>query len=176
MEVLFEPTFWTALAALTFLEIVLGIDNIVFIAIAADKLPPEQRKKRRNLGLWLAMALVVTQIVIINVVFSLDSVITAIGMTEIIAVMVLAVVISTIVMLIAASPVASFIEKHPTTKMLALSLILLVGVALIADGLGMHIKRGYIYFAIGFSLLVEFFNILYRRRRALAKSLAKELE
>jgi predicted tellurium resistance membrane protein TerC len=107
---------------------------------------------------------VIVQLFVINIVFSLDSVITAVGMTDIIQVMVAAVVLSTIVMAAAATPLAGFIEKHPTTKMLALAFILLVGVALVADGLGFHIPRGYLYFAIAFSLAVELLNIRARRK------------
>jgi predicted tellurium resistance membrane protein TerC len=107
---------------------------------------------------------VLVQLAVINIVFSLDSVITAVGMTDILAVMILAVVISTLVMAVAAAPLAAYIEKHPTMKMLALAFILLVGVALVADGLGFHIPRGYLYFAIAFSLLVELLNIRAREK------------
>ena len=258
-----------SLAALTFLEIVLGIDNVVFLSIVAGKLPKEQQAKARWIGLWVAMVLrvamlfgvvwitkldfaalnlpemmrpmaiaftggpdaqgsmahggglagqgsaadafmVITvkdlvliggglfllakgtleihhemddhhdaenkakpasfmaammQIAVINIVFSLDSVITAIGMTDVLWIMVAAVVIFTLVMLVAASPVSAFIAANPTTKMLALSFILLVGVALLADGLGFHIPRGYLYFAIAFPLLVEVLNVLARKRK-----------
>ena len=107
---------------------------------------------------------VVIQLMVINVVFSLDSVITAVGLTDILAVMVLAVILSTVVMAIAAEPLGGFIERHPTTKMLALAFILLVGVALVADGAGFHIPRGYLYFAIAFSLIVELLNIRSRAK------------
>ena len=107
---------------------------------------------------------VLAQLVVINLVFSLDSVITAVGMTTILSVMILAVVLSTLVMAVAAKPLAGFIDKHPTMKMLALAFILLVGVALVADGMGFHIPRGYLYFAIAFSLLVELLNIRARSR------------
>ncbi len=113
---------------------------------------------------------VVVQLLIINIVFSLDSVITAIGMTDMLPVMFAAVILSTLVMAVAATPLASFIEKHPTTKMLALAFILLVGVALVADGAGFHIPRGYLYFAIAFSLFVELLNIRMRRKIARPKS------
>ncbi len=225
----------TSLAALTFLEIVLGIDNIVFLAVAVSKLPADRQNRARRIGLWMAMILrivmlfglallahmhvtlftafghaftiesvvliagglfllakgtmevhhavegdhdqnqvvgkatglvgVLAQIAVINIVFSLDSVITAVGMTDILWVMIAAVVLSTLVMLFAAKPVADFIEKAPTTKILALSFILLVGVALVADGLGFHIPRGYLYFAIAFSLGVELLNQAYHRNR-----------
>lgn len=226
----------TSLLALTFLEIVLGIDNIVFLAVAVSRLPADEQGRARQIGLWMAMVMrivmlgglallthmeaslfsafghdftieslvliagglfllakgtmevhhsvegahdvntvvgkatslgaVLVQIAIINVVFSLDSVITAVGMTSIVWVMVAAVVLSTLVMLVAAKPVANFIEKAPTTKILALSFILLVGVALVADGFGFHIPRGYLYFAIAFSLGVELLNQTYHRNRA----------
>ena len=107
---------------------------------------------------------VIVQLAVINVVFSLDSVITAVGMTDILAVMILAVILSTLVMAVAAKPLADYIERQPTMKMLALAFILLVGVALVADGLGFHIPRGYLYFAIAFSLGVEILNIRARRR------------
>ena len=222
--------------ALTFLEIVLGVDNIVFLALAVDRLEPEQRGRGRRFGLILAMALriamlaglvwitrldvalftlaahhftikdlvliggglfllfkgtteihdsieekpagsvgeasggapfiaVILQIGFINIIFSLDSVITAVGMTSNLPVMVAAVVASTGVMLFAAKSVGDFIQRRPTTKMLALAFILLVGVALIADGIGFHLPRGYIYFAIAFSLFVELLNGAYRRAR-----------
>lgn len=239
IEALTSPEIWMALATLTFLEIVLGIDNVVFIAVIADRLPPEQRAAARRLGLALALGMriillfslvwiahleaplftafghevswrdiilvggglfllakgtseihhtiegeehgsasvaqqafvsAVAQIAVIDAVFSLDSIITAIGMTDVLPVMITAVVIAIGVMLLAAKTVGEFIQRHPTTKMLALSFLLLIGVALVADGFGFHIPRGYIYFAIAFSLLVEVFNILYRRERAKAVS------
>jgi predicted tellurium resistance membrane protein TerC len=224
-------------AALTFLEIVLGIDNIVFLAMAIQRLAPEKRAVGRRVGLGLAMLLriamlvglvwlagldvtlfhvlghgvtikdlvliggglfllakgtteihdtleledeaaearaisggagfaaVMLQIGVINIVFSLDSVITAVGMTDNLPIMIAAVVASTGVMLFAAKPVGDFIHHRPTTKMLALSFILLIGVALVADGLGYHLPRTDIYFAIAFSLFVEALNIAYHRTR-----------
>jgi predicted tellurium resistance membrane protein TerC len=228
--------FLASFAALTFLEVVLGVDNIVFMAMATHRLAPEQRPLGRRLGLLAAMALRIAMLVglvwlarlnvalftlaghtfrikdlvlmagglfllakgtvevhdtletpppqpggpsptpaaflvvmfemgVINVVFSLDSVITAVGMTDNLAVMIAAVVAATAVMLFAARPVGDFIHHRPTTKMLALSFILLIGVALIADGLGFHLPRTQIYFAIAFSLFVEFLNIAYQRAR-----------
>jgi predicted tellurium resistance membrane protein TerC len=220
-------------AALTFLEIVLSVDNILFVAIAADRLPANRRALGRQLGLWLALALrvvmlvglvwltrldvvvikafgrtltikdavlisggvfllyksateihddlepdpaeaqvrgsaglvaVVLQIGLINVVFSLDSVITAVGLATQLPVMVAAVVVATVLMMIAAKPVGDLIASRPTAKMLGLAFILLVGVALIADGLGFHVPRGVLYFAIGFSLFVEFLNSIRARR------------
>jgi predicted tellurium resistance membrane protein TerC len=220
-------------AALTFLEIVLSVDNILFVAIAADRLPADRRALGRQLGLWLALALrvalliavvwltrldivvlrafgrtltikdavliagglfllykgsteihddlepdpagaraparaglvaVIAQIGLINVVFSLDSVITAVGLATQLPVMVAAVAVATLLMMIAAKPVGELIARRPTAKMLGLAFILLVGVALIADGLGFHVPRGFLYFAIGFSLFVEFLNSLRSRR------------
>jgi predicted tellurium resistance membrane protein TerC len=250
MELLAEPAFWLSLVTLTFLEIVLGIDNLLFVSIAVGKLQGKQQVQARRVGIWGAMLLrivmlggifliisldqhplitlphgwemilgpdaddhtihefleftikdlillaggvfllwkgtqeihqavqgtgheeseaktgfgaVIVQLFVINFVFSLDSVITAVGMTDVLAVMIAAVVLSTFVMAFAAEPLGAFIEKHPTTKMLALAFILLVGVALVADGLGFHIPRGYLYFAIAFSLAVELLNIRTRK-------------
>lgn len=251
-DILATPAFWGSLATLTFLEIILGIDNLVFISIAVGKLKGRDEVRARRIGIWGAMILrivmlggifwiigldkepiftmpeglsrffehgdggkafqevtlkdlilfagglfllwkgtkeihssvegadeeeanakstfgaAVLQVLIINVVFSLDSVITAVGMTDILSVMIIAVVLSTIVMAIAAEPLGDFIARHPTTKMLALAFIMLVGVALVADGAGFHIPRGYLYFAIAFSLAVEILNIISRRNRTKA--------
>ena len=236
MDLLTSPEAWIALATLTTLEIVLGIDNIVFISVLADRPPPEQRLKARQLGLALAMLTrilllfsitfimrltaalftlfehdvsgrdvilivgglflltksireihhqmegdddeavgaartasfggVLTQIAILDMVFSLDSVITAVGMADDLAVMVTAVVLAVGVMMISASPVGDFVSDHPTVKMLALSFLLLIGTSLIADGLGFHIPKGYIYFAMGFSVLVETLNLRARGARS----------
>lgn len=248
IDLLASPAFWGSLTTLTFLEIILGIDNLLFVSIAVQNLKGRELERARRIGVWGAMALrilmlslifwiiqlekaplfhfpdglaaflgddahareafqevtlkdvillagglfllwkgtqeihsavegvahaetkarssftgVVVQLMIINVVFSLDSVITAVGLTSILIVMVLAVVLSTVVMALAAEPLGAFIERHPTTKMLALAFILLVGVALVADGAGFHIPRGYLYFAIAFSLAVELLNIRARR-------------
>lgn len=228
-----------ALATLTLMEIVLGIDNIVFIAIITGKLPEPQRPAARRVGLFLAMFIrialllaiswvmsltrplfevmgkeftgkdlvlllggafliykatteihhklegggpeeaakaggltfksAVTQIVMLDIVFSLDSVITAVGMARAIWVMVTAVVISIGVMLAFAGQISAFVERHPTVKMLALSFLLLIGVMLTADGLGQHIPKGYIYFAMAFSLGVEMLNLRMRKRKGEAK-------
>jgi predicted tellurium resistance membrane protein TerC len=226
-----------ALLTLTTLEIVLGIDNLVFISIAVSKLPPERRPWARKFGLALAcitrilllislaylarmendlftlfgnpisirdlvliggglfllvkgtmeihdamegrsedesidtkpsavFGYVIAQIAIIDIVFSLDSVITAVGMVDHIPVMIAAIVIAVIVMLVASNPLGNFIDKHPTIKMLALAFLILVGMALIADGLDYHIERGYLYFAMAFSGGVETLNLLARRRQA----------
>jgi predicted tellurium resistance membrane protein TerC len=232
MEWLSSPESWIALLTLTVLEIVLGIDNIIFISILAGKLRPEQRDKARKVGLFLAMfirigllaslawiarltnplftvlsqeisgrdlilllggvfllgkatheihdklegdeghanakvaasfAAVIVQILLLDIVFSLDSVITAVGMADELAVMITAVVIAVSVMLFAAKPVSEFVERHPTVKMLALSFLLLIGMSLVAEGLDQHIPKGYIYFAMGFSVLVEVLNLRARR-------------
>lgn len=242
MEALANPEIWIALATLTALELVLGIDNIIFISIVAARLPVEQQDHARRLGLGAALIMrlillasiawivgltqpiftifdhtvswrdvimlvgglfllakgtweihhmmegddeerlasgatasfggVITQIMILDIVFSLDSVITAVGMAQHLPVMIAAVVIAMGVMLVAAKPVGDFIHRHPTAKMLALSFLLLVGVALMADGLHFHIPRGYLYFAIAFSLLVEVLNLAAARRRRRAKAAA----
>lgn len=229
-----DPAIWASFATLTLLEIVLGIDNIVFLSIVAGKLPPAQQPKVRRLGLGLALlmrlallasiswivgltaevfslfghafswrdlvllggglfliakgtmeihheieghaaksgtvgasfAMVLVQVVLLDVVFSLDSVITAVGMSDHLPVMIAAVLVSMAVMLLAAGPVGRFVMAHPTVKMLALNFLLLVGLMLIADGFGAHIDRGYLYAAIVFSILVEACNQLVARRRA----------
>jgi predicted tellurium resistance membrane protein TerC len=224
---------WIALVTLTVLEIVLGIDNIVFISILAGKLPSGQRDRARQVGLALAMLMrialllsitwvmrltdplftaagqeisgrdlillvgglfllakstheihtklegeaghgsarvrpsftsVIVQIMLLDIVFSLDSVITAVGMAEDVAVMIAAVVIAVGVMLMAAGSISAFVERHPTVKILALSFLLLIGFSLVADGLGQHIRKGYIYFAMGFSIFVEMINLRVRAK------------
>jgi predicted tellurium resistance membrane protein TerC len=226
---------WIALLTLTLLEIVLGIDNIVFISILAGKLPAQQRERARKLGLSLAMLIriglllsitwvmqltapmmsvvgqeisgrdlilivgglflmakstheihgslegevgegtarvaasfgaVIVQILLLDVVFSLDSVITAVGMAEDVAIMVLAVVVAVGVMLASSGTISEFVERHPTVKMLALSFLLLIGMSLLAEGLDQHIPKGYIYFAMGFSVFVEMINLRVRARAA----------
>jgi predicted tellurium resistance membrane protein TerC len=234
VEWLSDPAIWTALLTLTALEIVLGIDNIVFISILSDRLPVNQRQRARTTGLLLAMLMriamlfsigwmlgltqplfsvaghpftgrdlililgglfliykstteihaklegedhereagagtatfssVIIQIVLLDIVFSLDSVITAIGMTTVITIAVVAVVISIGIMLVAAKPLADFVNRHPTVKILALSFLLLIGMTLVADGLGQHIPKGYIYFAMAFSVLVEILNLRVRKK------------
>ncbi|WP_291856182.1 TerC family protein [Bradyrhizobium sp.] len=235
MELLTSPEAWAALLTLTALEIVLGIDNVIFLSVLVSRLPPEQAKRARQIGLLLALVFriallsvlvwliglkepvitvkniafswrdiiligggafliakatheihaevearhfeqdqepkasaffwVIIQIIVIDLVFSLDSIITAIGMVEEIEIMVAAVVIACIVMYVSSGPVAKFVAEHPTTKMLALAFLVLIGMALVADGFKFHIPRGYIYFAITFSAAVELFNVLARRNR-----------
>jgi predicted tellurium resistance membrane protein TerC len=226
---------WIALLTLTVLEIVLGIDNIVFISILTGKLRPEQRERANKLGLSLAMiirillllsitwvmglkeplfhlferglsgrdlilligglfliakstheihsnlegdegraagraaasfASTIIQILLLDVVFSLDSVITAVGMADDVSIMIIAVIIAVGVMMLAARGISRFVQRHPTVKMLALSFLLLIGVSLMADGLGQHIEKGYIYFAMGFSVFVEMINLRVRSRTA----------
>lgn len=245
---LLDPSAWMALATLTLLEIVLGIDNIIFISILVGKLPPEQRQRARVLGLGGAMftrillllslawvmrlthplfslfdeavsgrdiILIVgglfllakstheihgslegsesgdesasgkvvhhgfmatlVQIAILDIIFSLDSVITAVGMASHVPVMILAIVIAVGVMMFAAKAIGDFVDNHPTIKMLALSFLILVGVALIAEGFDLHIPKGYIYFAMAFSLAVEMLNIHLRKSSQKALKLHKEM-
>jgi CBS domain containing-hemolysin-like protein len=233
MDFLMEPSIWIGLGALVVLEIVLGIDNLVFIAILADKLPAEQRDRARQIGLTLALLmrlglltamswlitltkpvltvggltfsgrdlillvgglflvfkatvelherlegsiqyrrpnravasfwLVVTQIIVLDAVFSLDAVITAVGMVDELGVMMAAVVIAMTVMLIASKPLTRFVNAHPTVVVLCLAFLLMIGFSLVAEGFGFHIPKGYLYAAIGFSILIEFFNQLAHR-------------
>jgi len=233
MSVFTSSEAWIGLLTLTVLEIVLGIDNIIFIAILAGKLPAGQQSRARRVGLvgamltriallaalaWIirltaplfqllghpisgrdliliggglflitkstreiheglegesgrastavraSFAAVVGQIMMLDIVFSLDSVITAVGMARHLSVMITAVVLAVGVMMFAATPISDFVHRHPTVKMLALSFLLMIGVSLIADGLGQHIAKGYIYFAMGFSVFVEMLNIRVRAR------------
>lgn len=244
MDWIFSPEAWIALATLTALEIVLGVDNIIFISILVGRLPPEQRQKARMLGLSLAMfsrialllslawvmtltaplfsvldkeisgrdlilvlgglfllwkstfeihgslegeehrksgtaaasfGSILAQIAVIDIVFSLDSVITAVGMVSEVPVMVIAIVIAVGVMMFAAGPIGEFVDRHPTIKMLALSFLILVGVALVAEGLDFHIPKGYIYFAMAFSVAVEVLNLRLRARVAEPVKLHRQL-
>ena len=231
-----DPNAWLGLLTLTALEIVLGIDNIIFISILSSKLRPEEQPKARKLGLmgafvtrvllllsiaWVvkltaplfsigtlpisgrslilifgglfliakatyeihgklegeeheagggkvfpSMTAVVTQIMLIDIVFSLDSVITAVGMVDQVSIMIGANVVALGIMLGAAGPISGFVDRHPTIKMLALSFLLLIGTNLVAEGLGMHIPKGYTYFAMGFSVMVEMLNIRLRKKSA----------
>jgi predicted tellurium resistance membrane protein TerC len=232
MESLTDPQVWIALGTLTFLEIVLGVDNIIFISILSGKLPANQQARARRLGLLGAMgtrvlllfslawiikltlpwftvvgqeisgrdlililgglfllgkatyeihdklegeeghasakaassfASVIVQIMLLDIVFSLDSVITAVGMVDELWVMVTAVIVAVAIMLVAAEPISAFVHKHPTVKMLALSFLLLIGLSLVAEGFDHHIPKGYIYFAMGFSVFVEMINLRLRK-------------
>ena len=245
IELLASPEAWAAFVTLSVMEVVLGIDNIIFMSIVIGRLPAEQAARALRVGLMIAFALrvlmlfgitwiiglqatlftipfaeglfggehsfdpaiswrdliliggglflivkatreihqeieheehvlttpaavpsfyqVITQITLINIIFSIDSILTAIGMSDDIPVMVAAVVVSIVVMWVASAPVTAFIKRNPTTLMLALAFLLLIGVALIADGLGFHIPRGYIYFSMAFAAMVEVFNVLARR-------------
>jgi predicted tellurium resistance membrane protein TerC len=233
IELLSDPQIWLAFLTLTALELVLGIDNVIFISILVDKLPPHQREIARKVGLFGAMfmrigllmilswivglketlftvfdqpfsgrdivlllgglfliwksvgeiheslegahreqknivhasfASIIAQIMLIDMVFSLDSIITAVGMVEQVAVMVAAVVTSVLLMMVFAGPIGRFVSKHPTVKMLALAFLVAIGVVLIAEGFGTHIPKGYIYSAMLFSVMVEMLNIRLRRR------------
>lgn len=235
MELLMSPDAWIAFVTLTLLELVLGIDNIVFISILADKLPPEQRERARKIGLALAMIMrvgllsvltviiglveplftvfaqeisgrdlilicgglfllyksthemhqlfegeeggtsakvrstfsgVLIQIIIIDMVFSIDSIVTAIGIVDELAVMVAAVIASVALMMVFAGPIGRFVSDHPTIKVLALSFLFMIGAMLVADGLDHHIPKGYIYFAMAFSIGVELINMAIRKQRS----------
>src|SRR3990167_8339901 len=235
MEWLTDPQIWIALATLTALEIVLGVDNIIFISILVGRLPKHRRNRARVIGLGLAMGTrillllslawimtltdplfailgkdfawrdiiliggglfllwksvheihaslegveegpraalqagfgaVLIQIAVIDIVFSLDSVITAVGMVDEVPVMVAAIVIAVLVMMFAAKPIGEFVDRHPTIKMLALSFLIMVGMALVAEGFNFHVPKGYIYFAMAFSVAVETLNIRMRARMA----------
>lgn len=235
IELLTSPEAWAALLTLTVLEIVLGIDNVIFLSVIVSRIPPKQAKRARQVGLALAVIFrialltvlvwligltkpvftvqdfafswrdiilvggglfliakatheihgevearehevreapkpraffwVIVQIIIIDLVFSLDSIITAIGMAKDLEIMITAVIIACFVMYLASGPVSRFVSKHPTTKMLALAFLVLIGVALVADGFHFHIPRAYIYFGMAFSAAVEMFNVLARRNR-----------
>lgn len=246
LELLTSPQAWAAFLTLSVMEIVLGIDNIIFISILVGRLPEPAATRARQIGLFLAFlfrvlmllgitwiiglqapvftlpldaeigpglahfdpaiswrdiiliagglflmvkgtreihqeieheeaalthaasgtfARIIAQIVVIDMVFSVDSILTAIGMADDVEVMIAAVIVAILIMYVASSPIAGFVKRNPTTKMLALAFLLLIGVALIADGLGFHIPRGYIYFAMAFAAVVEIFNVLAKRRR-----------
>ncbi len=235
MELLADPEVWLAFATLTALEIVLGIDNIIFLSILVGRLPPHQRARGRTFGLALAMLTrialllsitwvmglgaelfavmgkgfsgrdliliggglfllakstleihtslegeeheqsagsaqgkflsIIIQIAIIDIVFSLDSVITAVGMVDHVEVMIAAVIAAVAVMMFMAGPISNFVDRHPTIKMLALSFLILIGVALVGEGFGFHIPKGYLYFAMAFSVIVEILNIKMRGKR-----------
>lgn len=245
MEILTDPQAWLAFATLTALEIVLGIDNIIFISILVGRLPKDQQPRGRTIGLALAMLTrimlllsitwvmglsadlfsigelgisgrdliliggglfllakstleihnglegeeehragaaratftsVILQIAVIDIVFSLDSVITAVGMADHVEVMIAAVVMAVIVMMFLAGPIGAFVDRHPTIKMLALSFLILIGMALVGEGIGFHIPKGYIYFAMAFSVIVEMLNIQMRKRMGAPVKLRKKME
>jgi predicted tellurium resistance membrane protein TerC len=236
LDLLLDPTAWLALATLTALELVLGIDNIIFISILVDRLPKAQQEVARRVGLFLAMFMrigllamlawlvgltaplfsvmdkgfsgrdliliggglfllwksvgeihqtiegdggaaaarassnfraAIVQIMLVDIVFSLDSIITAVGMVDQLPVMIAAVIASVGLMMLFARPIGVFVSRHPTIKMLALSFLVVVGVTLVADGFGHHVPKGYIYSAMAFSLVVEMLNIRMRKRAAL---------
>jgi predicted tellurium resistance membrane protein TerC len=236
VELLLEPQAWIAFATLTALELVLGIDNIIFISVLVDRLPHERRELARRVGLALAMLMrvalllalawmigltaplaivlgneisgrdlillagglfliwkatgeihelledtagahaphaaaaraafgaVLVQIILIDLVFSLDSIITAVGMVDDVRVMIAAVIASVALMMLFAAPIGRFVSRHPTVKMLALAFLIMIGMALVADGLDFHVPKGYIYFAMAFSVAVEMLNLRLRRR------------
>jgi predicted tellurium resistance membrane protein TerC len=231
MALLTDPEAWLAFLTLVALEVVLGIDNIVFISILADKLPEARRERIRRVGLLLAMlmrlallailawlvglteplfwrfsgrdlvliagglfliykstteihdlvqggethaaaavraaaAAILAQIVVVDAVFSLDSIITAVGMVDDLRIMVAAVIASVALMMVFAGPIGRYISARPTIKMLALAFLLMIGLVLVADGLGVHVPKGYVYFAMAFSVLVEMLNLKARRRKA----------
>jgi predicted tellurium resistance membrane protein TerC len=240
LDLLYDPNAWAALVTLTALEIILGIDNIVFISVLVSRCSPEDAKRARQIGLalalvfrvilllgltWLmklsypvistfgrafswhdiilivgglfligkatheihaeveadepeeagggiytAFSMIVLQIVVVDLVFSVDSIVTAIGLAQDIEIMVIAVVLAMIVMYAASGPVAHFVANHPTTKMLALAFLVMIGVALVADGFDFHIPRGYIYSSMAFAGAVELFNVLAGRKRARART------
>jgi predicted tellurium resistance membrane protein TerC len=245
VELLTDPQVWLAFVTLTALEVVLGIDNIIFISILVSRLPKQQQARGRTIGLGLAMITrillllsitwvmglqaellsvaavgvsgrdliligggmfllakstleihhslegaeqhrevkahatflsVITQIAIIDIVFSLDSVITAVGMVDHVEIMIAAVIVAVIVMMFLSGPISDFVDRHPTIKMLALSFLILIGVALVGEGLGFHIPKGYIYFAMAFSVSVEVINIQMRKRAANPVKLRGSLE
>lgn len=241
IDLLFSPGAWAALVTLTALEIILGIDNVIFISVLVSRFPEPQATRARRIGLALALIfriallsllvwiigltqpvfavsgqsfswrdiiliggglfliskatheihaeveaadgeggsergaagaffLLILQIIVIDLVFSLDSIITAIGMSDELIIMIAAVVIAVIVMYVSSGPVSGFVSRHPTTKMLALAFLVLIGVALVADGFAFHIPRGYIYFAMAFAAAVEMFNVLASRNRRRRKT------
>ncbi|MEQ8517709.1 MAG: TerC family protein [Cytophagales bacterium] len=234
MDIFLQSETWVALLTLTFLEIVLGVDNIIFISIVSNKLPEKLQRKARNLGLTLALVMriglllglsyilsftqplfsvfdfevsgrdlilalgglflifkstveihhkmeghtpdsassikesfsaVIIQIVLLDMIFSVDSILTAIGLAEEVIIMIIAVVIAMIIMMVFAGKISDIINKHPTLQILALSFLILIGFMLILEGLHKHIPKGYIYFAVFFSLIVEVFNIRIRKKR-----------
>ena len=239
IELLTDPQAWAALVTLTVMEIILGIDNIVFISVLVARLPVGEGKRARSIGLLLALvfrimllfaltwligltepvvsaygfslswrdliliagglfllfkathemhnafeedgeapievngrafAAVILQVALIDIVFSVDSIITAIGMAQHLPIMIAAVILAMLVMFVSSGPIAGFIQRHPTTKVLALAFLMLIGMSLVADGVGMHIPRAYIYFAMAFAAGVETVNVMAKQRRARRKA------
>ena len=239
LDLLLDPNVWVAFATLTVMEVVLGVDNVIFISVLVSRLPKEQAESARKIGLalalifrialllvlsWIialtapvflafghgfswrdiiliagglfllykavhemhaeieephgpelqiaarsALSAIIVQIVIIDMVFSIDSIVTAVGMAQHVEVMIAAVIVAVGIMVLASGPIASFVSRHPTTKMLALAFLLLIGVSLVADGIGFHIDKVYIYAAMAFAVMVEAVNIAASRRRAVAR-------
>jgi predicted tellurium resistance membrane protein TerC len=235
IEYLLDPAIWASFATLALLEIILGIDNIIFISIVAEKLPPERRASARFIGLTLALVMrilllmsltwlikltapvlhlagqgfswrdiilfsgglfllakataeiyhtvegheakvgparvaagfgaIIVQIILLDMVFSFDSILTAIGLTDELPVMIAAVLVAIVIMMVAAGPVSAFVEQHLSVKMLALAFLMLIGMVLVADGLGFHIPKGYVYASVGFSLSVQALVLIADRRR-----------
>jgi predicted tellurium resistance membrane protein TerC len=242
LDLLFDPNTWIAFVTLTAMEVVLGVDNVIFISVLVSKLPKQQADRARTIGLSLAlifrialllvlswiialsepvftafghglswrdlillagglfliykavtemhaeieepheselkqqakaiMSAIVSQIIVLDLVFSIDSIITAIGMAQNVEVMIAAVVVAVGLMFLASGPISGFVSRHPTTKMLALAFLVLIGVTLVADGVGFHIDKGYIYAAMAFAVLVEGINIFAKQRRLAAKGAA----
>ena len=239
LDLLLDPNVWVAFATLTVMEVVLGVDNVIFISVLVSRLPKAEAERARKIGLalalifrialllvlsWIialtapvfsafghgfswrdiiliagglfllykavhemhaeieephepelqiaarsALSAIIVQIVIIDMVFSIDSIVTAVGMAQHVEVMIAAVIVAVGIMFLASGPIASFVSRHPTTKMLALAFLLLIGVSLVADGVGFHIDKAYIYAAMAFAVMVEAVNIVASRRRVLAR-------
>ncbi len=245
LDLLLDPNVWIAFATLTVMEVVLGVDNVIFISVLVSKLPKEQADRARQIGLalalifrialllvlsWIialstplftltwpvehgyswrdliliagglfliykathemhaeieephepglketakaALSAIIVQIIIIDMVFSIDSIITAIGMAQHVEVMIAAVIVAVAIMFVASGPIAGFVARHPTTKMLALAFLLLIGLSLVLDGVGVHIDKGYIYAAMGFAVLVEAVNIISKQRKLAGRAAA----
>jgi predicted tellurium resistance membrane protein TerC len=237
-DLLLDPNTWIAFATLTLMEVVLGVDNVIFISVLVSKLPKEQADRARTIGLTLALVFrialllvlswiialsepvfsafghgfswrdiiliagglfllykavhemhaeieepheptlkqqaramlsgIIVQIILLDLVFSIDSIVTAIGMAQHVEIMIAAVIVAVGLMFVASGPISGFVSRHPTTKMLALAFLLLIGVSLVADGVGFHIDKGYIYAAMGFAVLVEAVNIISKQRKIAA--------
>src|SRR4030067_810266 len=170
MDWLADPSNWIAFLTLVVLELVLGVDNVIFISILAGRLPRHQQARGRRLGLALAvLSRLLVQVLLLDVFFSLDSVIPAVGMVDELAIMVTAVIVAAGLMILASGPVGDFVDRPPTIKMLALSFLLLIWFTLVVEGPPQHIPKGYIYFAMAFSVFVEMLNLRLRRGQAPGK-------